>query len=189
MNPKDVYTGAGIYQFTCNITGKIYVGKSKDCKVRYYRHVVPSSKIASKSIIAGGDYTYDILERLPINVSDELLSDREQHWMEQVPSENLLNIYKAKYPGHKAYRDAHMVELAAHYAANKAANKEKTLAYAAAYHYANKEKRLAQMAEHYAANKDKIAAQQAAYYAANKEKILAQQATYRAKKLLKTEGS
>ena len=35
MNPKwkikQIYSGAGIYQFTCNITGMKYVGKSKGC--------------------------------------------------------------------------------------------------------------------------------------------------------------
>ena len=125
MTRKELYTGAGIYQFTCNITGMKYVGKSKKCKKRYGEHVAPSSKNGSKSIISGGDYTYDILEKLPLDVSDELLADREQYWMEQVPSEFLVNILNAKFIGHKIYN---------------AANKDKKTSYNAAYNAANKDK-------------------------------------------------
>ena len=145
MNPKwkikQLYTGAGIYQFTCNITGMKYVGKSKQCKVRYYTHVAPSSKISSKSIITAGDFDYDILERLPVDVSDELLADREQYWMDQVPSEFLVNINNGKFIGDKAYS-------AAYHAAHR---DEK-----AAYHAAHRDKILAQMVDYRAAHKDEI---------------------------------
>lgn len=149
MNPKwkikQLYTGAGIYQFTCNITGMKYVGKSKNCKERYGWHIAPSNKITSKIIITAGDFSYDILERLPLDVSDELLADREQYWMDQVPSEFLVNINRAKYPGDKAYH--------------------------AAYHAANKDKILAQMAAYRAEHRDETAAYNAAYRAEHRDDL------------------
>jgi group I intron endonuclease len=177
MNPKwkikQLYTGAGIYQFSCNITGMKYVGSSKECKKRHSEHIAPSSRWSSKSIITAGDFEYDILEKLTIDVTDELLVDREQYWMDQVPSEFLLNINRAKRLGYKAYR---------------ASRRDEIKNYCATYRAEHKEKIAAQRAAYRAEHKDEFKAYYAAYHAANKEKIAAQQAArYAAKKLLKSE--
>ena len=83
MNPKwkikQLYTGSGIYQYTCNITGMKYVGSSKNGKQRYNEHIKPSSRWNSKNIIVGGNFDYDILEKLPVDTTKSQLEEREQY--------------------------------------------------------------------------------------------------------------
>lgn len=98
MNPKwkvkQLYTGAGIYQFTCNITGMKYIGSSKNCYKRVQQHINETlngvNGCMSNFIIIEDDYSIDILERLP-NYTKKQLVVSEQKNMNLIDTNLLIN--------------------------------------------------------------------------------------------------
>ena len=87
MNPKwkvkQLYTGAGIYQFTCNITGMKYIGSSKNCYKRVQQHINETlngvNGCMSNFIIIEDDYSIDILERLPNYTKKQLVVSEQKN--------------------------------------------------------------------------------------------------------------
>lgn len=78
----------GIYKFTNKINRKVYIGESKNLKVRMrgYKGSYRNKKIIhliSRAMLKYGidGFSYEILEIFPIGVSKEILLDREEFWI------------------------------------------------------------------------------------------------------------
>lgn len=99
---KNLYKGLpakpGIYQLTCKRTGMHYVGASNNIHTRIKQHLYKISKDEHPMSEDVLDYGVETLAVKVLEIVDDenILRDREQHWLDQYPKDDLYNSQSSK---------------------------------------------------------------------------------------------
>ena len=157
----------GVYKITNTVTGKCYVGSSKNILRRWSEHKrffkyrkYRSSQLYQDIREFGVDqFEFSILEECSV----EELKVREQYYISMLKPE--YNIRKANAGVSVKYKEDISEYQREYYQANKEEAKERKRN----YYQANKEKAKEHQREYYQANKDKISEYNRQYYQAHKK--------------------
>lgn len=93
----------GIYEIRCITSNRVYIGSSRDISIRWNSHIWDIitdkhvCKLLREEVRAYGisSIVFRILEVLDISTTPRLLRQREQQWMNQYTSTELLNTKRA----------------------------------------------------------------------------------------------
>lgn len=82
----------GIYRITNKINQKIYIGKSKSIQDRWKEHIYESTQGSERALCRAfrkygiDNFSFEIIELIPIEQYDKLSSEREKFWISHFDS-------------------------------------------------------------------------------------------------------